>query len=1075
MEMDWLKDLFADRQDRAEQRKSSSSRRARYVKARSKKVRRGITALEEYVTIERAKFTRDKAFVSEIARQYQTLGGSQDLDSPTSETTLLQAVLDHRVQYLRDGRSLSIPPRLVTFVFPPSVARVFLSNLVLRDRVCSPLSHIPRIVLQLRPEFKLSTRELTLKPFFSGDLAHDLTDRPTPVLIPDDLAEWYNASIDHGRGEFEGRDGMWKYFSLYIRELALDPEEALEILELYMCERPADLPWAAAVKSECEEFIARTQPQTGDTTHSSMSFKLRYAGVSRVTNGVQRMAADWKNRTATRIINFLRVVEQVRTAKLGGEENASVPTRPLEEERDEEENSDEEDDTENDTSAISPTSECDRVLGLLEVRTLVVIEIPCCVGDEPELLLHFVGALEDTLILVVQPCALNSAYGGFTSRIKLDDRVAALIDQCAAATIVPWMTDLKEMPGDEWNPVDIDAARSYADKIRDIYYHTARGFAPTFRLHQTELNLTDPDEKDEIRIEDSTEYASVQTTIQMAVTQLTGPLHPVGGIVSTVNHFKDITRTGFYSHIPFWHQFAGRGPLTAREISLRVFDSVLRQPVQASSSFVMTRVFGPFLDLLPTLDRDLFYAPLSFLRQQLKVLQPIHITANGIGPVVVFLNGLLDDEYLDVKAVEESSTLGTPKYKGRQKPQTSQELDGTDRENKQSVACLESLLDSLACPTTPFVRTADGSLPWTAYGALFSGDRDPQLRVFLETIDSIAIGDGSIVVPPSFPCPRGMAPGDSDWISWARGLEEGKTDIWSANAIGHAVNPTQERRSNSALAGTPSSRASQKYAAFLVTSLNTIIDPDYLVRPKQDRVFRVYVRAIDGCRTRYHFSTPQINVDHGMHLCGLGEERSYKDTPYNYPAMAGVGVLNADQVFPQESAQFQGLSAEFQTLVRLYPFAEILTRVHQLPGAPSKTLAGRTVPFSASDAPDAYSLTALAPNVSLRVLRQLDSLAKVVGNPLMEWVFVKCGKCSKEAWRALEIGAKKYTFPCSPVIEQFGTGEHPHPYSKPRMHVTRRTRNIWDLGPGERDELFYIYLNTEDKLHEHLGRQDPFK
>ncbi|KAJ3337007.1 hypothetical protein HDU93_001769 [Gonapodya sp. JEL0774] len=1131
-----------------------------------------------------SRYEADREMVANVLESYY------HNPSSTDAIQALQRVLHHRVQYYRRGTSIPVPPSITSCIFT-RIADHLLTHLVLpSSRSKSSVQHIPRVTLRLKDDVRDAGAELRPKPFFAGDLTSAISDPPTPIPVPESLEDWYDIQIDPSAGDFTAGDmgtsvGMSNYAQIYVRELRLTREEAEEALEMYIQAKPGDSPWAVVAMASLSDAIGvdrerRNSMRLADegvstevagfvdgliledggpygvagevgnmgkdmvlsVPQDSESFSFRYAGISRVYNGLERMAYDMAStESRVRITNFLGIVGQVLK------------------------NHSEEDNVDDDSSTHL-------VLARMMARTLVVVEIPEWCGDRPEPVLEFLGDIEDAMILAINPDAMNSAFGGFYRRVALRPEVLEAIDN-STEYMIECLENTRELVKEQ-APTD-QGVQDLQNQLQTLYLHETDGFAASF-------GLTD-----------------VRSQLDLALAQIADPIRTIHGRVSTFHVFKDVTVEGFQRTIPFFHPLAGSGPRTAREVNIRIWEGVKAYMNNAANGtrnfdtlFLLTLVFGPFVNALPTPDHRFFYIALLFLRRQLMVLRPLHVTAHGEGVVAVFLFGLLGDQRLPEKAERERGqrtagrTDGT-RLKSLQCDDRLFELVGRTfvcrygphDENwclvspaidpgclKHDPAYADQYLQLIALETLrrtlldlhirsclqagkvslinsggsdavrpmldgilakfeemDLVRDIKARLSEVvselrqdaavvkslrassrlSKGAPFSRERDLQLNEFSEALDLFAYENGRRRIARHFPCPLKMEPCGQEWVIWARGVEEGGAFYRSANSLGHTVAPDHPR--NTTTTGTASNPIDPRYPAFVATTLALLVSPTYVAPKRPAMQYQWGVCTVDGCPTGGYLLTPQTRLS-ANHECKGGEQRPHVegshnlvlfghdvlDVPRIFPflqdtsQLSAFGLLSASQVFPPASAELTSLGRELGTLVQVYPFTWVYTKLngnrnrsseesgwedytkramvdHLLQlyneaGRPSVVFANQAGFSEQQEIPNA---TAIRPNFSLRTGRKMLSVADVVGNPQsMEWSLRECPRCRDKVWWGKKFGTKQHQCRCTST--------------KTSTKELVVTRDIWRLSPAVRHELYRIWINPADPLRPKMKGKAPF-
>ncbi|KAJ3337006.1 Eukaryotic translation initiation factor 2D [Gonapodya sp. JEL0774] len=488
---------FLARQARTVATRTTDRQKLHAKKRHAKKVLR-VEAMRGLEEESLSRYEADREMVANVLESYY------HNPSLTGAIQALQRVLHHRVQYYRRGTSIPVPPSITSSVFT-HIADHLLTHLVLPSlRSKSSVQCIPRVTMRLKDDVRDAGVELRPKPFFAGDLTSAISDPPTPIPVPENLEDWYDVQIDPSAGDFTASDmatsaGMSNYAQIYVRELRLTSEEAKEALEMYIQAKPGDSPWAVVAMASLSDAIGVDRERRNSMSlvnegvsteiagfvdgliledcgpygvagevgnmgkdmvlsvpQDSESFSFRYAGISRVYNGLERMASDMAStESRVRITNFLGIVGQVLK------------------------NHSEEDNVDDDSSTHL-------VLARMMARTLVVVEIPEWCGDRPEPVLEFLGDIEDAMILAINPDAVNSAFGGFYRRVALRPEVLEAIDN-STEYMIECFVNTRELVKEQ-APTD-QGVQDLQNQLQTLYLHETDGFAASFGLTDVRSQL----------------------------------------------------------------------------------------------------------------------------------------------------------------------------------------------------------------------------------------------------------------------------------------------------------------------------------------------------------------------------------------------------------------------------------------------------------------------------------------------------------------------------------------------------------------------------------------------------------
>ncbi|KAJ3343767.1 hypothetical protein HDU93_006679 [Gonapodya sp. JEL0774] len=1046
----WLTKNLEERDARAEKRVSSTQRTATYKAKTREAIAANVKKKGQFSDEYMGKIQKD----TEMVRQIRTdIAGYNSLDLENA-AEYLQTVVDHRVQNLRSGMSTPIPASIIQDVLGPAAPHL-LACLVTEyttDKALT-LGEIPLTVLQLQPTFVLSTHGLSLRPYFSGDLAEDLFHLPTPVPMLHRPSDWYKVFAGAPEQRFVRANGQ-RFFEFYVREYRVDLQRATTILETYLESYPADAPWATAVLDHCHRQVREFAESDSDR-----AFSFRYAGVSRVCDGQERMMNDFtRTKSRVRILNFLRIADT--STRNGSSDPIDV---------------DVDSDSDSDSDSLVSGSD-DHLLQQLTSHALIQVEIPEFLDDRCEFAMQFVGDIEDALVLLIGPLALNSAFGGYSRRLRLDNSVADLIGNAREMAIKPALEELGE------TAMDGAAATAYdtrlSDALGDLYYDRVQGFTASFGLREPADLAHLPHYNEEIAI---------------PLAQLSQPIRTQCGAVSTVNIHKDVTLEALGILMPIHVAADSEGVVAVFEKGL-LADGELEDKAAGETSngsnlkIEKLRAVRQLYQLVGTTavckvgprSRDwalvspnihpghfkhdpspspLYYQLFAigllhskcldlFVRQQLSQRDenyPWRLDDGG-DAVRVELEALLDRfrESAIAKQIESKLRELRREYEtGRVRLVRSLRASGGLKGGEDTSTAIE-IVDS--SPSSDDDRRSSTSLlPKKAEGLPQSAERLQQIQQFIAAVRTFAFRVGKPVVPLHFPCPKGIVAGSEEWTQWASSLGEGKDFRQAANSRGHAVNPTQAR--NTTTNGMSSDPTSARYEAFLMTTVRDIVDPAYFQ---------------------------------------MKEQRD--------PRYRNLGVLRCPQVFPDGSPQLAALFAEFKRLVELYPVADIVTEVNEIADAPAETdewrkyaqhamihrflflyrergsplvtLQGRrSNPFTLDEVPHAHSLTFHRANAILRDDLQIETLASAAGLEKKVFAKVECPRRGCVKWKG---GAAK------PQCRGPLTGPNPHPGTRTDMKFITVTDNAWHLDAAEREELWMCFVNPCDKFHKLLNNRNPF-
>ncbi|KAJ3338918.1 hypothetical protein HDU93_008896 [Gonapodya sp. JEL0774] len=590
---------------------------------RAKKAEQHAKRVEELVEAHLKRMARfEEAALGKVECDQAMLDSLGFLNNQSDDNTInmLCQVVENRTHHLREGKSEPISPSLIHDVLG-LCSTTWLNSVVAANSGVATARELPCVVMRLKPHVRRNFKHMNLRPSFTGNLHTNLLTNPCPVPLPDRLTDWYNVSAVDQRN-MDGVDvpGM-EEFHYYIRELTLSNPEFDQVVEKYRQKFPGDSPYAAMLVRKHEMDLQREISKVNNNTRgSNNTHTLFYGGVSRKCDGMERMTADMNSKTTqVRAVNFIKQVGLVRAGleRMDVDETSTVDP----EESTTDNNYDSPDMDELDASGFA------EIMDYLNAVTVIRVEVPSWGGLYPELVLDFVSEIEDLLIILLGPTALNSGIGGYIRQLTL-----GLDVEDAIASVGKVMSQyIQEVEQERVKPAHRAADESMKERLQRVYYDDENGFSAIFNLGEDPRNH-----------------------VNFTLTQISDPISTVKGRVPTIHIFKDITLRSFDGQVPFFHPHSGPGPLVTRDLALRVHTPVLTTMVEnARPAYTVNVALGPFVDVLPTKDRGCYYVPLWFLREQLSTIRPIHITANSEAVTTIFLHGLLGDPMLDERAIEE--------------------------------------------------------------------------------------------------------------------------------------------------------------------------------------------------------------------------------------------------------------------------------------------------------------------------------------------------------------------------------------------------------------------------------------
>ncbi|KAJ3338917.1 hypothetical protein HDU93_008895 [Gonapodya sp. JEL0774] len=402
----WIRSAIATHIDT--QTTKMESNRAKKAEQHAKRVEERVEAhLERMARFEEAalgKVECDEAMLDSL--------GFLNNQSDDNTINMLCQVVENCTHHLREGKSKPISASLIHDVLG-LCSRTWLNSVVAANSGVATARELPCVVMRLKPHVRHNFKHMNLRLSFTGNLHTDLLTNPCPVPLPDRLTNWCNVSVVN-QGNMDGVDvpGM-EEFHYYIREFTLSNPEFDQFVEKYRQKFPGDSPYAAMLVLKHEMDLQREISKVNNNTRgSNNTHTLFYGSVSRKCDGMERMTADMNSKTAqVRAVNFIKQVGLVRAGLERMDVDKTSTVDPEESTTDN--NYDSPDMDELDVSGFA------EVMDYLNAVTVIRVEVPSWGGLYPELVLDFVSEIEDLLIILLGPTALNSAIGGYIRRLTL--------------------------------------------------------------------------------------------------------------------------------------------------------------------------------------------------------------------------------------------------------------------------------------------------------------------------------------------------------------------------------------------------------------------------------------------------------------------------------------------------------------------------------------------------------------------------------------------------------------------------------------------------------------------------------